>query len=178
MKDDRPANTPLLSEAVGRRVVDMSLEYDLAPPCATQAKWDAGVMADWVNSLAPWSVISHLTFAWECSLNAAQKAYERYMSRHYSRVSYFYALEQNPSRCGYHVHALWADTGGVYRREAWNKWFKRYGRARIEPVRRYEDVSRYCAKYVTKEGAWWNVSLQWHHRQRMWKRDYKLENGS
>jgi len=164
-------------KTVGRRVLDMTMDYDQAPPLATQEKWDARVMADWVNYLAPWSVIAHLTFSWECSMDSGRRVYERFMKRHLARVSYFYALEQNPSRDGFHVHALWADTGSVFRKEAWSAWFTRYGRARIEPVKRYEDVSSYCAKYVTKERAWWNVMLQWHRKQAMFKRSYVLTSG-
>jgi hypothetical protein len=74
-------------------------------------------------------------------------------------VSYFYALEQNPGRDGYHAHALWCDCKHMRRTEIWDKWFHRYGRARIEPVNKRDDVSDYCAKYVCKEGAWWNVNL-------------------
>ncbi len=34
----------------------------------------------------------------------------------------------------------------------------------IEPVNNRDDVTDYCAKYVSKEGAWWNVKLlgRWH----------------
>jgi len=154
------------------------MDYELAPPNANQEKWDARVMADWVNSLAPWSIIAHLTFSWECSLDSGRRVFEKFMKRYLPNLSYFYALEENPSRDGFHVHALWADTGSVYRKEAWSAWFTRYGRARIEPVRRYEDVSGYCAKYVTKERAWWDVHLKWHRVQAMWDRTFKLENGS
>ena len=45
------------------------------------------------------------------------------------------------------------------RKDIWREWFDRYGRNRIEPVKNRDDVSDYCAKYVTKEGAWWNVNL-------------------
>ena len=113
----------------------------------------------WVHSLAPWKVIAHHTFVWEASIWSAQKSYERFMRKNCSDVSYFYAIEQNPGRDGHHVHALWADCEGVQRREVWNRWFSTYGRNRIEPVRRAGDVAAYCAKYVTKEGAWWNVRL-------------------
>jgi len=74
-------------------------------------------------------------------------------------VSYFYALEQNPGRDGCHAHALWCDCKNRRRTEIWEKWFHRYGRARIEPVNNRDDVADYCAKYVTKENAWWNVNL-------------------
>jgi hypothetical protein len=98
------------------------------------------------------------------------------MRRHLPQVSYFYALEQNPSRDGFHVHALWADTASVFRKEVWAAWFKRYGRARIEPVRSFEDVSGYCSKYVTKEGAWWNVKLQWHRIRAMHDTQFVLDD--
>jgi hypothetical protein len=119
----------------------------------------AVAMGDWVHSLAPWQVISHLTFAWEASVWSAQRCYEKFMRTEMRGVSYFYALEQNPGRDGYHAHALWMDCKNMRRTEIWDKWFHRYGRARIEPVNSRDDVSDYCAKYVCKEGAWWNVKL-------------------
>jgi hypothetical protein len=115
--------------------------------------------ANWVDSLAPWSVIAHQTFIWEASLTSAQRCFERFMNRDLPEVSYFYAIEQNPSRDGHHVHALWADCEAVQRTLVWERWKARYGRNRIEPVKSKEDVVSYCAKYVTKEGAWWNVKL-------------------
>lgn len=165
-----------VSEAspTGSRVLSMTMEHYALPEELNQGKWDARVMADWVNYLADWRVIAHLTFSWECSMDSGRRVYERFMQRHLARVSYFYALEQNPSRDGFHVHALWADTGSVFRKLAWSEWFQRYGRARIEPVRSYNDVSAYCAKYVTKERAWWNVKLQWHRIQAMHKRSFAL----
>ena len=81
------------------------------------------------------------------------------MKREMWGVSHFYALEQNPGRDGFHVHALWCDCLNKSRRDLWQKWFERYGRNRIEPVNSRDDVSDYCAKYVTKEGAWWGVKL-------------------
>lgn len=113
----------------------------------------------WVHALAPWKVIAHHTFAWEASIWSAQKSYERFMAKRCGEVSYFYAIEQNPSRDGHHVHALWADCEGVQRSEIFGRWKETYGRNRIEPVRSSVDVASYCSKYVTKEGAWWNVKL-------------------
>jgi hypothetical protein len=116
-------------------------------------------MSCWVSNLANWEVIAHHTFEWEASIWSAQKSYERFMKRELHDVSYFYAIEQNPSRCGHHVHALWADCEGVQRSSIWDKWHEHYGRNRIEPVRSQNDVTDYCSKYVTKEGAWWNVKI-------------------
>ena len=126
---------------------------------AAQLNVEMGV---WVHSLAPWQVISHLTFAWEASVWSASRCYEKFMRSELRGVSHFYALEQNPGRDGYHVHALWVDCKNLKRSDIWREWFARYGRNRIEPVRSPGDVADYCAKYVTKEGAWWNVKLLSH----------------
>jgi hypothetical protein len=116
-------------------------------------------MGDWVYSLAPWQVIAHLTFAWEASVWSAERCYLKFMKREMWGVSHFYGLEENPGRDGFHVHALWCDCKNKSRRLLWEKWFDRYGRNRIEPVNSRDDVSDYCAKYVTKEGAWWGIKL-------------------
>jgi hypothetical protein len=167
----------------------MEMEREILPKGANQARWDNAQMADWVNWLAPWEVIAHLTWKdridahgvpYGISMDSARKAYERFMQRELPRVSYFYAIEPNPSRAGCHVHALWADAKGVYRQEAWAAWFQRYGRARIEPVRSQSDVSDYCAKhlvasYTTKAPVWWNVKLQWHRVQAQHGTPFALE---
>lgn len=151
---------------------------------------DAAQMGDWVNYLAPWEVIAHLTWRDRIdahgvphgiSCDSAARAFEKFMRRRLPSVSYFYAVEQNPSRDGSHVHALWADARGVYRKEAWASWFKQFGRARIEPVRNHADVSSYCAKhlvssYATKAPIWWNVKLQWHRIQAMNDCAFKLRS--
>jgi hypothetical protein len=132
-------------------------------------------MVSWVDSLAPWEVIAHLTFRWEVSLDSARRGYERFMKRSFPYASYFYAEEANPCRDGYHIHALWSDCATLYRKEAWSTWFQRFGRARIEPVRNHGDVASYCAKYVTKASAWWNVYLQWHRIQALRGEPFVLE---
>lgn len=173
---------------VDERVTDMSMGYTLVGPDQDQAAYDAERMAKWVNYLAPWQVIAHLT--WRDHIDkdgvphgigqwSAAKSYEKFMARELPHLSYFYAVEQNPSRDGSHVHALWADAKGVYRKEAWAAWFQHHGRARIEPVRNQRDVSGYCAKhlvasYTTKAPIWWNVKLQWHRVQAMHNRAFEL----
>ncbi len=86
------------------------------------------------------------------------------MAKNCPELAYFYAIEQNPSdrfdpRPGHHVHALWANSDEVQRSAIWKRWFDKYGRNRIEPCRSLDDVSAYCAKYVTKRDAWWNFHL-------------------
>ena len=47
-------------------------------------------MGDWGHSLAPWQVISHLTFAWEVSIWSAARCYEKFMRTELRGVSYFF----------------------------------------------------------------------------------------
>lgn len=171
-----------------------------------QAKFEAEQMADWVNWLAPWQVIAHLTwkdwlddhgFPHGITVEGARKSFERFMRKELPRLSYFYAIEPNPSRDGSHVHALWADCGAMITRrtrsgelvravsgpegavDAWAVWFERFGRAKMEIVRSHNDVTRYCGKhlvssYTTKGAVWWNVKLQWHRMQAMHNAEFKL----
>lgn len=115
-------------------------------------------MASFVNSLAEWKVFATHTFAWEASLWSADRVYRRFMRDSLPSVSYFYALEQNPGRQGFHVHAIW-DSAEAPRKATHKDWLRRYGRNRIEPIRGVASVEQYCAKYVCKEGAWWDVRL-------------------
>ncbi len=155
-----------------------NFERELVSDSRTQRSVDSLQMAEWVNYLAPWEVISHLTFRWEASLDSGRRCFEKFMKRHLPQATYFYALEQNPSRDGFHVHALWSDLQQAFRREVWASWFRTYGRARIEPVRNFNDVSGYCAKYCTKGNSWWNVHLQWHRKQAMHNWNFELREGS
>lgn len=145
------------------------LDYQPAPEGMSKAKWDQLHIAEWVHMLADWEVISHLTFAWEASLDSARRTYEKFMRKHLPGASYFYALEPNPSRDGFHVHALWASSSQIFRRGVWGVWKASYGRARIEPVRGHRDVADYASKYVTKDGSWYDVKLQgsilWRYQQ-------------
>ena len=131
-------------------------------------------LSQWVYFLAPWSVYFTGTFRGEYSEQSTQRAFERFMRKGYSSLSYFYSIESNPSREGHHVHALFADCEGLYRRDMWSKWFKRFGRVEIEPVRSQADVAAYCSKhlvgYLTKDGGWWNFLLSspdlWHRQKK------------
>jgi hypothetical protein len=115
-------------------------------------------MARWVHSLAPWSVFATHTFRYEASLWSARRVYERFMRKALPGLSYFYAIEENPSRDGHHVHAMW-DSLGAPRKATHKDWLKRYGLNRIEPVRDFADVVSYCGKYAFKDAAWWDVHL-------------------
>jgi hypothetical protein len=116
-------------------------------------------MVCWVMNLAPWQAFATLTFPWEASEQSAINSYLRFMRKKLGGVNHFFAIEPNPSRDGHHVHAMWAQSGEIRRKDAWQAWFDRYGRARIEPLRNWGQVTAYCAKYCINEGSWWNVVL-------------------
>jgi len=116
-------------------------------------------MSNWVCGLAEWQVIAHLTFPWEASLNSARRCHDRFMSRSHPDLDYFYAEEKNPSRPGYHIHELLYRPMGILCKGLWSDWFEKYGRCRFELIRSMDDVTGYCAKYVLKEQAWWNVRI-------------------
>ena len=167
------------------RTTSCSTERLLVDDPSDQKFLDNSQMAHWVSSLAPWQVVAHLTWrdrigddgiARGISVDSAAKSYEKFMRKELPQLSYFYAVEPNPSRYGTHIHAMWADAGGVYRKEVWAAWFKRFGRARIEPVNSINDVSGYLSKYVTKGHVWWNCKLQWHRVRALHNSEFKLRD--
>ena len=121
-------------------------------------------LTDWVTSLAPWKEFFTGTFAGEFSEAAAVRAFERFMRKHGSSISYFFVTEPNPSRAGHHVHAILADTYGLSYARLGKHWFKRYGFNKLEKIRSQEDVTAYCAKhagkYLLKGTGWYNFQLQ------------------
>jgi hypothetical protein len=132
----------------------------------------------WIRDLAPWQLMNTLTFRWEASLWSTKRAFDRFMNKKCPRASYFMSVERNPSRDGHHLHSLWADVGGVYRKDVWAAWFGKFGRARIEPVRDENDACAYASKYLCKapEEAWWDVKLQWHRVQALNNSQFALRN--
>jgi len=131
----------------------------------------------WIESLvAPggWEVMSTFTFRWESSLESTRRCFTRWIARDLPRISYFYGIEQNPSRDGYHVHSLWADCRSVFRKAVWQDRHDRWGRARIEPVRSKQDSSEYASKYLCKPNAWYDIKLQWHRLQKLHDVKFKL----
>lgn len=134
----------------------------------------------WIQEMASpggWEVMATFTFRWESSLDSTRRIFEKWMRQRFCQVSYFYGIEENPSRDGCHVHALWADCRGVFRREAWANWFKRYGRAVVEPVRSKGDSAEYASKYLCKPNAWFNAHLQWHRLEALRGAKFSLSYG-
>lgn len=123
--------------------------------------------ATWVLGLARWKAIGHFTFAWEASMNSAIRCFEKFMRKTLPGVQYFYTAENNPNRPGYHLHALLGQMS-VKRKQVWRQWFDQYGRCRLEPIRGEWNAAVYCAKYVSKELAWFNTNVRPKHDPK-WK---------
>jgi len=150
-------------EGPERHLVDWNTEGSMK----LQLALDKMQRAQWIQHLADWQVMATFTFRWSVSIWSAQRCYEKMMARRLPGVSYVEAIEANPGRDGYHVHALWADCASVRRRDEWSNWFQRYGRARIEPVKVPGDAAGYASKYLCKDDAWFNVKLQHHWKQKL-----------
>jgi len=120
----------------------------------TERERDA--LYSFVRTMAPWELFFTGTFSKPCGLFEAGKIFEAFMDREVPRVSYFYAVEKNPGGLGHHIHGLLYGTKDLRRCVVWKKWFDRYGRNRLEPIRNHKSVTDYSTKYVIKEGAlWW-----------------------
>lgn len=154
-------------------------ERIIAPPgeeySKAQLACDKLQRVEWIHTLAPWEVMATFTFRWQSSLDSTRRIFEKFMARKLPQISYFYSVEGNPCRDGFHVHSLWGDSRGVFRKDVWADWFQRYGRARIEPVRSVRDSEDYASKYLCKPNAWWNVKLQWHRREALKGKETVIE---
>lgn len=113
--------------------------------------------ADYLQSLH-WDFFITVTFRnhWRDSIKAHEAVWN---ALHYdSNVKRaFLAVERHRyPNWQVHVHGLVSDYDGSWRPGMllpWSMWenlFKRFGRTRVEQIRSSEDVSGYCAKYVTK----------------------------
>ena len=147
--------------------IDFPLQTRNLPP---EPKGDREEISDFMNGLAPWQVFFTGTFKGSFSEQQTQRAFEKFMQRMYSEVTYFYVIEHNPSREGHHVHALMYSGEPIWRDSMNSAWFGRFGYAKVEKINSLEDVTRYCTKhvsnYLTKGGGWWNYKINdselWH----------------
>jgi len=130
---------------------------------------EAHAVAGWVETLGKWDCFFTGSFDTCWSELHASRAFERWHRRNQKSRSAFYVVEQHPGGHGAHIHALLASQG-AYRRILWRTWFERYGRCRIEPIRKQLHLAAYCFKVnltgyrmggeMTKQfrdGVWWNV---------------------
>ena len=82
----------------------------------------------------------------------------------------FIAVEPHKSCSGLHVHGLMSFAGNNEKLRpylVWRNLFEEYGRSKVDYIRSKENVSDYCAKYVTKEMGWWDYDF--YGKPRYWK---------
>ena len=115
--------------------------------------------AIWVNKLANWNAFFTGTFRGEYSVESARKSFEKTMAKWLPGRNYFYAIEAHPCRGSAHVHAVIEMSKLDRRKDFWGKWFERYGRNRLEPIKSSLDTAAYCAKYIGKAPLWWNTKI-------------------
>ena len=122
-------------------------------------------MARWLASEAfEWDAFATLTFgerfgATGPSPERCLHHARRWLDSLPHRPSWFLAVETG--RFGRtHAHALLGSGDAVVPRTAlWRSWHRRYGRARIEPIRPLsgENAAFYVAKYLTKAPELWDL---------------------
>ena len=116
-------------------------------------------MAQWLSTM-PWDWWCTLTFKTEYSPDAADRAFRRWTAelRKDSPALGFFVGHEIGRQGRLHLHAL---IGGlethVQRTVAWRRWFRRHGRAQLQPYDSDRGATNYAAKYVTKDGARWNI---------------------
>lgn len=146
---------------VSDRLFDRQLAADVARVQALKRAYEEKLlhMGVFVERLAQWKVFGTFTFRWVASVDSAKRCFERFIrARLPGNVSVFWVIEVHPGGHGAHAHALFDRTDWP-RKEMWEAWFKRYGRARIEPLRSFRG-REYCAsKYVCKDTSWWSYRL-------------------
>jgi hypothetical protein len=120
-----------------------------------------------------WEAFGTFTFRLNFSVETASRTFEDFVVREIPWVKCFYAVELHKVH-GAHLHALFAGLGEVTTRpgargrtlvtsmqgvNVWDAWHYQQGRNSVELGCDTTAMCRYCAKYITKECAWWNHNL-------------------
>ena len=120
---------------------------------------------DWVEHMAPWSTKWDSNTKFPCDEFRAVKLFEKFMHQELPSTTYIYFVELNPRQWIYtrgggikrpcHVHALLDTNWGilkeqknVMREDIWRRWFLRYGRLKLKPLKSLKDGMAYAAKSV------------------------------
>lgn len=113
-------------------------------------------VAEWLNGFN-WDWWATFTFRYECSPYSAKKSFVRSFDP--AGIDYFYASEWCKGHYGVHVHALMGNCYGIRRLTTMDKWFKRYGIARIYPYDQRLGARYYVCKYILKSVADWDMRI-------------------
>jgi len=117
-------------------------------------------MAAWLSTMdfSLWGTHTLRPDVWpEPSLEAVARHTENWL-RSWKLDPWFYVVELGGHGGRFHAHSLIGGPKHLSRKSLWHSWYRRYGRARFEPLTRdTNSVTMYCAKYVVKDQLWWNV---------------------
>jgi hypothetical protein len=116
-------------------------------------------VAMWLNELSDWDAFLNVTFRKRTGLHEARLRVREALTkgaRHASAVLFY---ERNPSGDGgFHAHGLASLESHKVRRDVlWKCFFGECGRTLIEPPKSRGDVLGYCAKYCSKDAAWFDL---------------------
>lgn len=85
--------------------------------------------------------------------NGARRASERFFTKLTTKELVVLFIESGSLYGEVHLHGLLRFS--PFQRPSaefiWKRWFKQYGRAKVEIINSRKDVASYCCKYVTKE---------------------------
>lgn len=125
------------------------------------AHWLRGPVAD----PYPWDAWCTFTFGLAFGLDGpspdrAWYHFRRWRSSTCRRAACFAAVETGSQGGRAHIHALMR-LENLPRSAAWRSWFRRFGRAELQPYdpSRGLDASLYISKYLTKAPEHWDI---WH----------------
>ncbi|MBA7544393.1 hypothetical protein ES705_36749 [subsurface metagenome] len=114
-------------------------------------------VADWLNGFN-WDWWATFTFRYPCMPYSAKKSFIRNFRE--QGIDYFYASEWCGDFHGVHIHALMGNCYGIRRLTTMDKWYQRYGIARIYPYDKRLGARYYVCKYIVKSVADWDIRIE------------------
>lgn len=149
-------------EQFARRSAHLNRTYELGTP---QQPTAATAWGEWLGTF-PWDAWGTLTFAaGEFTHDAASRAWARF-SREFQNqhpLGCWFVGHEVGARGRLHLHCLLGamlQPTPASRTQLWEWWFKRYGRAQIAGYDPERGAAHYCAKYVSKELAHYDLDLR------------------
>ncbi|MBA7554900.1 hypothetical protein ES705_47539 [subsurface metagenome] len=113
-------------------------------------------VADWLNGFN-WDWWATFTFRYPCMPYSAKKSFIRFVKG--AGIDYFYASEWCGDYHGVHIHALMSNCEGIRRLTTMDKWYEKYGIARIWPYDERRGARFYVCKYIVKSVADWDMKI-------------------
>ncbi len=148
-------------EQYAGRLAHLHRTYELGQP---QPPTISTAWGQWLGTF-PWDAWGTMTFAaGEFTHDAASRAWQRF-ARHFQMqqpLGTWFVGHEVGARGRLHLHCL---LGGMHdrtpeaRTQLWEWWFKRYGRAQVLGYDPEKGAAHYCAKYVSKELAFYDLDF-------------------